>query len=107
MVMDMVELHSMQDFESLARDKWGIPTPDVSEIASRRSTLGLTAAAFSPGLDLIVMPGVAFDSTLGRLGHGKGFYDFFLAQYALKYSNDLQAQGRRSPFLGTNPACLS
>ncbi|KAF2442811.1 nagb/rpia/CoA transferase-like protein [Karstenula rhodostoma CBS 690.94] len=85
-IMDMVELHSMHDFESLQPDKWNIPTPIEDSIPHRANSFGgkgashgdFTAWGDNAGLDLIVMPGMAFDSNFGRLGHGKGFYDYFL-----------------------------
>lgn len=86
-IMDMVELRSIEDFESLEPDKWNIPTPSVTSIPSRANSFGgkgttggaqVEPAGDNAGLDFIVMPGMAFDSSFGRLGHGKGFYDYFL-----------------------------
>ncbi|KAI4673696.1 uncharacterized protein J4E88_008752 [Alternaria novae-zelandiae] len=98
-IMDMVELQSMTDFESLEPDKWGIPTPSKDSISSRANCFGGTGITngetdgLSAGLDLIVMPGMAFDSQFGRLGHGKGFYDYFLTRCH---------QISRMPFRGKN-----
>ncbi|KAF2019265.1 5-formyltetrahydrofolate cyclo-ligase [Aaosphaeria arxii CBS 175.79] len=82
-IMDMVELRSLKELESLEPDNWGIPTPSEESISSRANSfggVGLTGgeARSESNLDLIVMPGMAFDSGFGRLGHGKGFYDYFL-----------------------------
>jgi 5-formyltetrahydrofolate cyclo-ligase len=85
-IMDMVELQSTKDFETLEPDKWGIPTPSKASIPLRVNSFGgkgitdgkQVETTDESGLDLIVMPGMAFDCSFGRLGHGKGFYDYFL-----------------------------
>ncbi|KAG9234960.1 hypothetical protein BJ875DRAFT_288353 [Amylocarpus encephaloides] len=86
-VMDMVKLHSLADYESLSRDSWGIPTIDAETVSEREHILGEIAIEGCGKLDMILMPGVAFEKDLGnasikRLGHGKGFYDFFLHRYS-------------------------
>ncbi|KAM3534771.1 hypothetical protein MY4038_002024 [Beauveria bassiana] len=89
-IMDMVQLRSIQDYESLGRDRWGIPSIDDAAVAGRERILGDSPGKFGPSpatLDLMLVPGVAFDSDaevgagIRRLGHGKGFYDFFLNRY--------------------------
>ncbi|KAF8541317.1 5-formyltetrahydrofolate cyclo-ligase [Trichophaea hybrida] len=75
-LMDMLALSSLDDYRSLQPDSWGIPTIPKETIASRKNALTEEA-----GLDLIVMPGVAFDESFKRLGHGKGYYDYFLTRY--------------------------
>lgn len=90
-VMDMVQLESLSDYESLKRDRWGIPSIDPGSVYARRRVLGGPDAQHSDKstLDLILIPGVAFDIDPGsglirRCGHGKGFYDFFIDRYMTK-----------------------
>lgn len=85
-VMDMLALESINEFESLQPDKWGIPSLQPTQIPGRRDCFS------GKGLDLIVMPGMAFDSEFRRLGHGKGYYDHFLKRYS-QWSSKM-------PFLG-------
>src|SRR5699024_3791474 len=62
-VMDMLALESMDEFESLESDKWGIPSLKPSQVSGRRNCLGgqgVSGAASQTtqehqGLDLIVM----------------------------------------------------
>ena len=87
-VMDMVSLHSLEDYETLAPDSWGIPTPSDASLGGRIGCLD--GAEYDDGdrkvtdegnIELIIMPGMAFDKAHGRLGHGKGYYDLFLHRY--------------------------
>jgi 5-formyltetrahydrofolate cyclo-ligase len=103
-VMDMVQLESLEDYKSLKPDKWGIPTPSTDTIEQRRNCFGglgktngeAKIDAAGEGLDIIIMPGMAFDQSLERLGHGKGYYDFFLQRH-LWHSQKVK---KRMPFLG-------
>lgn len=86
-VMDMVDLKNIEDYESLGRDKWGIPSLKSEQIEGRERILDNQASSLQQtSLDLILVPGVAFsmdDDTgrIRRLGHGKGFYDYFFDRY--------------------------
>ncbi|KAI0204957.1 5-formyltetrahydrofolate cyclo-ligase [Astrocystis sublimbata] len=89
-LMDMVSLKHVADYESLQRDKWGIPSVDGTTVHERQRSIGELDGERSAeaSLDLILLPGVAFDldpdtGAVRRLGHGKGFYDYFLHRYAL------------------------
>ncbi|CZS92124.1 related to methenyltetrahydrofolate synthetase [Rhynchosporium agropyri] len=84
-VMEMVSLLSLSDYESLKQDSWGIPTISPETLEKREHILNQPGGMTGP-LDLILMPGVAFDidpeiGCIRRLGHGKGFYDYFLHRY--------------------------
>ncbi|MCJ1400890.1 hypothetical protein MMC11_004101 [Xylographa trunciseda] len=104
-VMDMVSISSETDYNCLPVDKWGIPTPDPASISTRvRSLSGNSESAGSENLDMIVIPGVAFDRDRRRLGHGKGFYDFFLHRYheylKLQTFGEATVENLQAPFLG-------
>jgi 5-formyltetrahydrofolate cyclo-ligase len=60
----MVKLQSYQDYLSLPLNSWGIPEPRIED--------GRVDCFANGGLDFIVMPGLAFDSHLNRIGYGKG-----------------------------------
>jgi 5-formyltetrahydrofolate cyclo-ligase len=109
-VMDMLSLHSKSDYQLLKPDGWGIPSLDKASIHERENCLEIASPeagiSTSPhpteGLDIILLPGMAFDSGLRRLGHGKGYYDYFLARYAehMKISSTSNSQ---MPLLGMLP----
>lgn len=87
--MNMLRLQDDADFTSLQPDKWGIPSLDAASLGQRTNCFGYVGLdgtpALEPGknyLDLVLMPAVAFDQDFDRLGHGKGYYDRFLNNYA-------------------------
>ena len=105
-VMDLLRLNSESEYDGLSKDAWGIPSLSADSVGDRENAMGgkgLTLAgdkitdgvsdSSASGLDVVVVPAVAFDTHLDRLGHGAGFYDAFLTRF---YS-----QGRRAkPYLG-------
>ena len=103
-IMDMLALESMDEFDSLEPDKWGIPSLQPTQVANKSNCLGGHGVSSETtqghhGLDLIVMPGMAFDQGFRRLGHGKGYYDHFLTRYWGKEKNN-NAATPKMPFLG-------
>lgn len=93
-LMDMLLVESRTDYRSLEPDSWGIPSIPKHSLSHRKNCLE------DGGLDLIVMPGVAFDEGFGRLGHGKGYYDYFLARYKLMVDSDETRGQMKMPILG-------
>ncbi|GAB0133752.1 hypothetical protein EsDP_00002149 [Epichloe bromicola] len=104
-VMDMVHLKDVQDYESLKLDRWGIPSIDPATVHERERILDGPDAQRSDqaGLDLMLLPGVAFDfdesGAVRRLGHGRGFYDFFMNRYSAKMMSP-DNEARPTQFFG-------
>ncbi len=53
----------------LEKGSWGIPEPN----------LACSPLLPEESLDILIMPGLVFDTMGARLGYGKGFYDRYLA----------------------------
>eukprot|EP01039_Chlorochromonas_danica_P003175 gene3175-3477_t len=68
----MIPLPSFDSIKTFPKNSWGIPEPEVTEDVIVRQ------AALLADIDLVLLPGVAFDYRGGRLGHGKGYYDCFV-----------------------------
>lgn len=64
--LTLYEIHTMAD---LAPGCYGILEPQAAEDRSMPDA----------GIDLVIVPGVAFDEHCNRLGYGKGYYDRLLA----------------------------
>ncbi|KAF9078715.1 hypothetical protein BDP27DRAFT_1310056 [Rhodocollybia butyracea] len=83
--MEFLKLYNQNDLETLPSGLWGIREP--SNEWESRPRLNATDV----DLDVILVPGVAFDRSMSRLGHGKGYYDRYIARYI--------ASGRPPPLL--------
>ncbi|XP_076038749.1 methenyltetrahydrofolate synthetase [Oratosquilla oratoria] len=70
--MDMVRLGSWEEYDALPVTKWNIKQPPLDATVEE--------ALSSGGLDLILMPGLAFSKEGHRLGRGKGYYDTYLSR---------------------------
>lgn len=75
--MDMVRLHDLEDYNKLPVTKWNIKQP--SDDDDREEALDS-----EEGLDLILIPGLAFNKAGERCGRGKGYYDTYLAKVQQK-----------------------
>jgi 5-formyltetrahydrofolate cyclo-ligase len=67
--LELFHLESMNEMET-GMYKILEPRGELREVASKRVDVSQ--------LDLILVPGVAFDARGGRTGHGKGYYDKLL-----------------------------
>jgi len=74
--MVMFEVSSYSDIDAFPKNRWGIPEPSLETVLASPdgTTLGIIRS--------VIVPGVAFDTSCARLGHGKGYYDCFLSRLA-------------------------
>lgn len=63
-------LFEIKDISELEKGHFGVPEPAVPEDRRR----GIAE------MDMVIVPGVAFDEECNRLGYGKGFYDKLFSQ---------------------------
>lgn len=70
--MDMVRLRSWEEYDALPMTKWKIKQPPLEQDREK--------ALDSGGLDLILVPGLAFSKAGHRMGRGRGYYDTYLAR---------------------------
>ncbi|KAK7032646.1 hypothetical protein VNI00_012911 [Paramarasmius palmivorus] len=73
--MQFVQIYNQYDLNSLPEGLWGIKEPTAQYNEQPRTDV------LDVGLDMILVPGVAFDRSMSRLGHGKGYYDRYLSAY--------------------------
>ena len=66
--MQMVLINSFKDYLSIPINSWGFREPLWETKMKNAYELG--------GLDLIIMPGLVFDKSKARLGHGRGYLVF-------------------------------
>ena len=71
-VNDVLELFPLEDMDELAIGMYRIlePRDELRSVAAKRVPV--------EELDLVMVPGVAFDRRGARMGHGKGYYDKLL-----------------------------
>lgn len=67
----LLKLYEIRTYDDLEKGTWGIlePKADAPQLLDIKQ------------IDAVLVPGLAFDRNLGRLGYGGGYYDRFIQQY--------------------------
>ena len=80
--------------EITTKTKWVVGDFDILEPV---------AEPYDGSIDLVVVPGVAFDNNKNRLGRGKGYYDRFLVKHPNAYRLGVCFQFQIVPKVPTEP----
>lgn len=91
----MLGLWMLNNLNELEPGMWNIPEPPKRRWAETSKQVSAQT------IDLVVVPGVAFDRNGGRLGNGKGYYDRLLAK--LKGKTKLVGVGYESQLFEAVP----
>ena len=76
-------------YDNWPRNKWGIPEPPPANNDVNNNIA-------KPGdIDLLIVPGLAFDINGHRLGQGKGYYDRFIAKMRNDNGVDSSSKGSK------------
>ncbi|CAM9380293.1 unnamed protein product [Chrysoparadoxa australica] len=69
--MKMVQILNLEEVEAFPQTKWKIPEPPLELLEERAEGVA------NGDIDLVIAPGLGFDASCQRLGHGMGYYDSF------------------------------
>lgn len=72
-LMVMLECESMEELQSWTPNSWNIREPPLED--------GRLQTPRDAHVDVVIVPGVAFEVGGSRCGQGMGFYDRFLASF--------------------------
>uniref|UniRef100_A0A1B0GBW0 5-formyltetrahydrofolate cyclo-ligase n=1 Tax=Glossina morsitans morsitans TaxID=37546 RepID=A0A1B0GBW0_GLOMM len=76
--MEMLRLRNLYEYNTLPLTKWKIRQPNIRDGRENALTNG-------HGIDLFLIPGVAFTRNGGRMGHGMGYFDTYLKRHQSIY----------------------
>jgi 5-formyltetrahydrofolate cyclo-ligase len=76
-------------YDGWPRNKWDIPEPPLPiQDDDDDNASPLLVVAKQGDIDILIVPGCAFDKAGRRLGHGKGYYDRFIAKIRIEYDDN-------------------
>jgi len=78
--MVMYPVKNIEELQNFPKNKWGIPEPPLDLL----NNANIDNCA---DIDVVFMPGVAFDKKCNRIGHGRGYYGMMNALYYIVYAN--------------------